>query len=306
MTHLVVGGGGFIGREVVSRLVEDGRTVVCADVDWHDSLPEAATRVDCDVTDSERVAEVVATHGPDRVVHLSSLLTSQTADSPRYGIEVNSQGTANVMHAAATNGVDRLVYASSIAAYGDPADYAESVLEDAEVPAVFSRYPVTLYAATKQFNEYQGRFYDDNYDTRVVGVRPGVVFGPGRSSGLAGWASSFVSAPAHGETGHIPIPPDEEMSMVFRDDVAEIFVTLCGASSVTDDAYNTGGHRVTARRLADIVESELGEPVTCDESGDPIGLIPGPSHERAREEFGYDLTPLPKSIRDHAAAARGE
>lgn len=306
MTHLVVGGGGFIGRDVVRQLLDDGRSVVCADVDWPDSLPDGAIRVECDVTDSHRVAEVVAAHDPDRVIHLSSLLTAETADAPRYGVEVNSQGTANIMHAAATAGVDRVVYASSIAAYGDPADYAGSVVEDAEVPAVFSRYPVTLYAATKQLNEYQARFYDEHYDTRIVGVRPGVVFGPGRSSGLAGWASSFVSAPARGETGHIPIPPDEEMSMVYRDDVAELFVTLCDAGTVTHDAYNTGGHRVTAGRLADLVEAELDEAVTCDPSGDPIGLIPGPSHERAREEFGYELTPLRTSIRDHAAVATVE
>jgi UDP-glucose 4-epimerase len=306
MSTIVFGGGGFIGRDLVQRLGSDGREVVCADVAWTDAVAEAAACIECDVRDQDVVTDLVSRFEPDRVVNLASLLTAQTAERPRYATAVNSAGMANVLQASADHGVDRVLYASSIAAYGRPDDHGEVVTEDAPVPAAFTRYPVTLYAATKQFNEYLARFYAAEHGLTVAGVRPGVVFGPGRASGLAGWASSFVSAPARGEDAQIPLRPDQEMSMVYRDDVARLFAVLHDADAVEHAAYNTGGHRISVRDLAALIDDEFAGSVSWDEGGDPLGLVAGPSHERARSEFGFELTPLVDAVHDHAASAGEE
>lgn len=303
MTTVVFGGGGFIGREILHRLADDSADLVCADIRWPETLPDLATCVECDVTDGERVADVLGTHDATRVVHLAYLLTAETTANPRYATAVNGLGTANVLQAAADQGVERVLYASSIATYGDPTYYDGTVTEDVEVPAVFSRFPVTLYSAMKQLNEYQGRLYDADHDMTVAGVRPGVVFGPGRSSGLAGWASSFVTDPARGGTGHIPLPADQAMSMVYRDDVAELFVRLHDAPTIAHDVYNTGGHHMTVREVADRIEAEFDGSITWEETGDPLGLVPDVSHERARRELGYELTPFDEAIRHHASVA---
>lgn len=303
MTTIVFGGGGFIGRRVVRNLAAECRDVVCADVRWPESLADVADCVECDVRADGAVADVMQHYEPSRVLNLASLLTTETADRPRFATAVNCQGMSNVLDAAGNAGVDRVVYASSIAAYGLPADHGDgTVTEETAVPAAFTRFPVTLYAATKQFNEYQAQFYADEYGMTVAGIRPGVVFGPGRESGLAGWASSFVSSPARGDRAHIPLRPDQAMSLVYRDDVAALFVALHDTRTVEHAAYNTGGHRVTVREVADLVDLEFDGSVSWDTDGDDLGLVADVSHERARDEFGYELTPLREAIRDHAAA----
>lgn len=302
MTILNIGGTGFIGAELTARLEDHGEDVVCFDIDPGTHRDLDATVVEGDVTDYDAVATAIDEHQPSRVIHLAYILTATAEKQPNAAVAVNCCGTDNVLHAAGEAGVDRVVYASSIAAYGWPDEYEGTIHEDVDIRAAAQQFPgMYLYGATKQFNEYQGNRYAREYDMDVIGVRPSIVFGPGRESGLSAWASGFVSDPARGAPGHIPCTPDQPLSMVYRDDVAELFAILTTASDVEWNVYNTGGHTVTTEELVELVEREIGGEVSMDPDANRLGLVADVSHDRARDEFGYELTPLATAVRDHAA-----
>jgi nucleoside-diphosphate-sugar epimerase len=302
MTVLNVGGTGFIGAALTEALIASGEEVVCFDR-RPGSVPAEATVVQGDVTDYDALASTFATHDPDAVAHLAYVLTAETESNPHDATRVNTVGTDNVFRAAVEHGVDRVVYASSIAAMGSHAEYGTPVTESMPVPAALSQFPrMSLYGAAKQFNEFQAREYERRDGLETVGIRPTVVFGPGRVRGRSTWASDFVTGPATGTDGHIACRPGQRLNMVYRDDVARLFHTATIADSVDHPIYLSGGHTVTARDLADRVESIVGGEVTCDPSAPEVELPADVSHERAHETFGFELTPLDESIRHHAAA----
>lgn len=305
MTTLIIGGTGFLGSAITERLSEENEDVVCVDIDpTFDGDDEDVTVVRGDVTVDDDLNEAVERYAPDRIVHLAYVLTAESEANPTRAVAVNCLGTDTAFRVAAAHDVDRVVYASSIAAYGRPEAYDDTVYEDSEAPAAFSQYPSYMYGATKQLNEYQARQYADREDINIVAIRPSVVFGPGRSGEIAQWASEFVSGPVRDESTVIPLPPEQDLSMVYRDDVADLFAEVALAERVDHDAYNTGGHVVTARKLAETVGRVVGGEVNCDPDGEPLRMVADLSHQRARDEFGYELTPLEEGIREHAEEAR--
>ncbi len=302
MTVLNVGGTGFIGSALTESLLAAGEDVVCFDI-RQGSVPSAATVETGDVTDYKTLSDVVEAYEPDAIAHLAYVLTAETESDPHRATRVNCVGTDNVFRAAVEHGIDRVVYASSIAAMGSQTEYSEPVTESMAVPAALSQFPhMSLYGSSKQFNEFQAREYERRAGLDTVGIRPTVVFGPGRERGRSTWASDFITDPATGDDGHIACPPDQRLNMVYRDDVARLFRMAIQADSVEDPVYLSGGHTVTARQLADRVESVVGGTVTCDPSAPEVELPAVVSHERATRAFGYGLTPLDDSIRSHVAA----
>lgn len=306
MTTLIFGSAGFIGATLTESLARGGEPVICFDVDALDTDDETVTSITGDVTDYAAVEDAVGTYEPDRVVNLAYVLGAESDQSPERAVRVNCVGMDNVLRAAVAGGVDRVVYASSIAAYGPPDAHPGSIREGDASPAAHTAYPLLFYSATKQLNEYQVRLYADRSEgaTGVVAVRPSIVFGPGREGGLTQWASDVVTRPARDESVHLPFRPEQPLDLVYRDDVAALIRELLAAEAPAHDAYNTGGITVTARELADAVTDEVGGSVTFDGDADPIPLVADVSHERAAAEFGYDVTPLREAIRRHAEEVR--
>lgn len=293
-------GGGFIGSPVANRLVECGESVVCLDRDA-EAIPDTTDidAVTADITDRDAIATAVEMYDLDRIIHLAYMLAAEMERHPTRAIKVDCLGVDNVFNAAAEAGVERVVFASSSAVYGRPGNYDGTVSENTTIPAAFTEFPTYLYAATKQLNEYQARNYTAHTDLDVVCVRPSLVIGPGRGSGATKWASSFITDPACGEMGHIPLRPDERLGLIYYKDVARLFVELAVSEPVSHHTYNTGGHVVSVREAATLVEDVFGETVTWDDEADPLPLVADLSSDRARHEFDYDFTSLEAAIRDH-------
>lgn len=294
---LVLGGAGYLGTALGGRLREAGATAIRADV-----RPDTDV-VECDVTDEENLEAVVTAHDPDTVVNMAYLLGSPSEANPDRALSVNCLGMQNVLDVAAAAGVDRVVYASSIAVYGLPEAHDGAITEDAASPAAYSQYPAMLYSATKQLNEYQARLAADRHGMEVVAVRPSLVFGPGHTSGPHAVWTEFAAAPARGETVEIPHRADQRLGLVHRDDVAELFARVTLADRPAHHAYNTGGHVVTVRELIERIDRLFPGTARADPEADRAGLVADVSHDRARHAFGYELTALDEALRDTARDA---
>jgi nucleoside-diphosphate-sugar epimerase len=134
---LITGGGGYLGSQVVARLaaLPDGERPAL--IVSHD-LREPAVRLPqvdylaCDIR-SPQLAEAIALHRIDVVVHLAAIMPSGKAQTRDFEYDVDVNGTRRLLDACVQHGVKRIVVSSSGAAYGYHFDNAPWLTEDMPV-----------------------------------------------------------------------------------------------------------------------------------------------------------------------------
>ena len=182
MKTFITGAGGFVGLNLVERLLRDGERV--AGFSQHPlqqawsthfaSLPGELTIEVGDVRDPAGIGGALRRHRPDAVVHLA-VITSSAARERREAasiVEVNLVGLTNTMMAAAEHEVGRFVYPSSIAVFGPNTSDGGILSEDS------AHDPQTLYAITKSAGEHIVARLGDLLQLDWVVGRLGRVFGP--------------------------------------------------------------------------------------------------------------------------------
>jgi UDP-glucuronate 4-epimerase len=201
---LVTGALGCLGAWTVKALVDLGEEPVGFDLGSDDGrlrlvLSDEArarvTLVEGDVTDDAAVARALDEHGITNVVHLAALQVPFCRADPERGARVNVHGTVVVFEAvkARLNRIRGLAYASSTAVYNES--------DPSPAPESGGTAPSTLYGVYKLANEGTARVYWVDDDVASIGIRPYVVYGPGRDQGLTSGPSVAMAAAARGE-GH--------------------------------------------------------------------------------------------------------
>jgi len=240
MTTLITGGTGFIGAHIARRLLADGERVVTLDNlpsnVIHGVLePEEITEVTMtvgDVTSLRDVARAIQDHGVDRVVHLASLLHPASNQNPPLAIGVNIGGQATVLEAARAFGLQRVVWASSVVVFGDRSHHAPGpVAEDAP------HHPENLYAATKSFDERLTQHYVDEWGVDAIGLRPSVVYGPGRVRGATSFVNELLK-PVVGQAAVVPFG-DDVVDFQYVEDIAALFATCLTVPRPRSSVFNT-------------------------------------------------------------------
>lgn len=175
MRSLVTGGAGFIGGHLVEALVSEGDEVVVLDDfstgQWSNlaAVRDRVTVIEGSVADEAAVARAVA--GCQRVFHQAAIASvPATIERPVHTQRVNLAGTLNVLEASRAAGVQRLVFASSAALYGDQG--ARACRED------MTPQPQSPYAIEKLAAEHYVRLYAQIYGLHTVALRYFNVFGP--------------------------------------------------------------------------------------------------------------------------------
>jgi nucleoside-diphosphate-sugar epimerase len=297
---LVTGVGGLIGAAVLRRLVADGIAVVAADRTRPPDLDLDGMAVPFlahDLPDQQRWHDAILRFGIRRVVHAGGVSGPMLLrDNPSRVCEINLLGLGGLLEAARIHHLGRIVWFSSIVAYGNRPDLA-SVDEDTPLR------PDTVYGATKAAGEALVHAYHAEYGVDAVALRVASCYGAGRTTscmirtliedGLAGRVSRIH--PAAGRT----------RQHVFVDDVVGAVRGALDASALRQRAYNVGpGY---AQSLSEIVEQVRKAVPGTEAVLDPQGLAwntfgLGPLVvDAARRDLGF--SPL-TSIADGAAATR--
>ncbi|MGA2012429.1 MAG: NAD-dependent epimerase/dehydratase family protein [Solirubrobacteraceae bacterium] len=173
LTVAVTGPTGDIGRSLtraLERSREVGRITAMARSPFDPAAEGLRKTVyrRADVLDADAVAEVIA--GADVVVHLAFVIMGDIAETT----SVNLQGSRNVFEAAIAAGASRLVYTSSVAAYGFGADNPPLLTEDLEPRGTRRHY----YSAQKAELEMVLRELLEGVPTQAYVFRPCIVAGP--------------------------------------------------------------------------------------------------------------------------------
>lgn len=260
---LVIGAMGCLGAWVVRLLLDEGTPTVAFDLSTNDSRlrliatdDELAriTFVAGDITDTDAVARVVADHGITHVVHCAALQVPFVRADPPAGARVNVLGTVNVFEAVrrAQDTVRGFAYASSAAVFGPPERYPDGIVAD-DSPL----YPeANLYGVFKQANEGTARIYAAEAGIASIGLRPFIVYGPGRDQGMTSTPTIAMAAAAAGRPYRINF--GGSLYVNFAPDAAATFIAA--ARRATDGArvFNIPGLSV---HMADIVDAiERAEP----------------------------------------------
>lgn len=259
---LVTGGGGFIGAWTIATLLERGHTPIVLDVETPGPFVRRliGPRVEdiCwaigDITDEALIDRLV--RGVDAVIHLAGVLMPFCSANPVPGARINVVGSTAVFAAAAKEGVRGVAYASSAAVYS---------------PTGLETAPSSLYGAYKRSVEVIAAAFHAEFGLSTAGIRPLVVYGPGRQTGASAGMTLACRAAAVGEG--FQIEHGGTIDAVFVADVADAFVKSALDPVPGAHSWALSGRMISVEEIAAVIEREApGVRVTAGSGG--LGIHP--------------------------------
>jgi UDP-glucuronate 4-epimerase len=307
---LITGALGCIGAWTVRNLVREGTPVVVFDLAsdprrlkliMSDDELARVTFVTGDITDLEALERALDDHAITRVIHLAALQIPFVRANPPLGARVNVVGTVNVFEAVARrrDRIGSLVYASSAAVY-DAVDAGESGV----VAHGAAGHPTTLYGVFKQANEGTARVYWQDAQVASIGLRPYIVYGPGRDQGLTSSPTKAMVAAALGKPYHIPY--GGRAAYQYADDVARTFIACARAPFQGAEIFNLGGSVATMGEIVAAIEAAAPEVrglITFDDK--PLPFPEAFDAAPLEQVIGaLPFTPLAQAVADTIALFR--
>ncbi len=257
---LVTGGAGFIGSHLVDRLVADGHAVTVLDdlsTGRREHVSQEVELVQGSVADRELVDGLFSRGRFDAVLHLAGQASIRISfASPEIDLTTNVLGTINVVRACHDSGVRRLLHASSMTIYGEPA----RIPTPEDEPCV----PVSYYGVTKLAAERYVHIAAEGPDSglAVTSLRMFNVYGPRQSiaNPYQGVLAIFIGNVLRGEPITIHGDGGQTRDFVYVDDVVDAWVRLLDLPASFGRVLNVGSGRETSvNELADSVLRSFGQ-----------------------------------------------
>lgn len=296
MKCVVTGGCGFIGSNLVDRLVQMGHRVLVLDdlSDGSDTrLNAAAELIIGSVTDIDTV--LAATRSADWIFHTAALPRIQrSVDDPIGTHHVNVTGTLNVLCAAQRNGVRRVINSSSSSVYGDQPTHL--MRED------MAPNPKSPYALQKLMGEQYAEVFARLHQLLVVSLRYFNVYGPGQPSdgAYALVIPRFLKMKAEGQPMTVYGDGTQTRSYTHVDDVVEanILAATASLSPVTHTVLNIGTEVETSvNEIAAIIGGPV-RHIVPNPRADFEELRKAADYSKARSMIGWEpRAPFSSGIR---------
>jgi len=300
---LVTGGAGYIGGTVANALIDDGHEVVIYDNLCHarrDLIPPRAEFIDGDLAYRAKLESIFGDRSFDGVMHFAALIEAgESMKFPELYFRNNTASTLSLLEAMIATKVNRLVFSSTAAVYGEPE--SAPIREDAKLQ------PTNTYGESKLLVEHMLRWINQIHGFRYASLRYFNVAG-------AIVDSNGARGEAHEPESHlIPLILDVALGLrknikIFgqdyptsdgtcvRDyihvgDLAKAHLLAFKALATRDKLiYNLGsGKGFTVREVIESARRVTGRPIEVEElprrPGDPAVLVA--SSEKIAEELGW-------------------
>jgi UDP-glucose 4-epimerase len=255
---LVTGGAGFVGGNLVRRLMREGADVTVLDdlfTGLRENLPPGGfTFVEGSVCDPPTVENLVAQN--EVVFHAAARNIVVSTRNPREDFETNIGGTLNVLLAARATGIRRLVYTSSTSVYGNPRYLP--INEDDRLELL------TPYAVSKLAGEHYCTAFFESYGLPTVSVRYSNIFGPGQdpANPYCGVVAKFIEAMFAGRPPMIHGDGNQTRDFTYIDDAVEATLLAATSERALGEVFNVGtGIETSVNRLAEALIAVTGAHV---------------------------------------------
>lgn len=299
MKILVTGGAGYIGGTVAQSLLQKGHIVTVYDNLCHAQrslVPHGVEFIEGDIADRQRLEELFRSGSYEGVMHFAALIEAgESMKQPEVYFRNNTASTLSLLEAMLCTGVNRLVFSSTAAVYGEPE--STPIREDAALK------PTNAYGESKLLVEYMLSWFHKVHGLRYASLRYFNVAGAAEGRGEAHEPEShlipLILDVALGRRKNIKIfgkdypTPDGTCvrDYIHVSDLADAhLLAFQGLEQKDRLIYNLGnGKGFTVREVVESVRRVTGHPIPIVEEprrlGDPAVLIA--SSERIMKELGW-------------------
>jgi UDP-glucose 4-epimerase len=256
---LVTGGAGFIGSHLIEELLSRGLEVTSIDdyvagkkENLKDFLGNPNFReVNCDITDYNKLKQYF--EGIDIVFHQAASKKTICLNDPRRDLEINAQGTFNVLELARDFGVKKVVHASTGSVYGEALYYPQDETHPLN--------PTSYYGVSKLAGEKYASAFDRLYGLDTTVLRYFHVYGPRQEySDVGGVVSIFIRRAIKNQPLIIFGDGTQQRSFTYVRDVVAANILVALRKETKGECYNcASGIKVTVKELADKVLASLGK-----------------------------------------------
>jgi UDP-glucose 4-epimerase len=296
---LVTGGAGYVGGTVAELLLQKGHEVTIYDNLCHghrSMVPAKAEFIEGDLADRSRLEQIFASWKFDGVMHFAALIEAgESMKKPELYFRNNSASTLTLFEAMLAKGVNRLVFSSTAAVYGEPE--STPIREDAPLR------PTNTYGESKLLVEHMLTWLNRVHGFRYASLRyfnvAGAIEGRGEAHEPESHLIPLILDVALGKRKSIKIfgqdypTPDGTCirDYVHVQDLAHAHLLALEALKDRDRLiYNIGnGHGFTIREVIESARRVTGHPIPVEEAerrpGDPAVLIA--SSEKIERELGW-------------------
>ena len=299
MKILVTGGAGYIGGTVALRLLAAGHNVLIYDNFSHghrDLVPTGIQLIEGDLADREQLTRIFRDEQVDAVMHFAALIEAgESMKQPEIFFRNNTASTLSLLEAMLASGVDRLVFSSTAAVYGEPR--STPIEEDAVLA------PTNAYGESKLLVEHMLTWLNRIHGLRYASLRyfnvAGAVEGRGEAHEPESHLIPLILDVALGRRKSIKVfgqdypTPDGTCirDYVHVGDLADAHILALDALGTHSRLiYNIGnGHGFSVREVVESVRRVTGHPIPLLEEprrpGDPAVLVA--SSKRIMDELGW-------------------
>lgn len=299
---LVTGGAGFIGSHTADRLLAEGFEVTVLDNLRSGSLENISHNVGKngfqfiigDIRDKQLVNDLVS--HTDCIVHLAALVSvPESVQDPTLTHDINVNGTLNLLKASAHSNVERFVYASSCAVYGDA--------DTLPLKEEYLAKPESPYGVSKLRAENYVLKYFKDFELKTVCLRYFNVYGPRQvCSDYSGVITKFLKSIEKNLPLTVFGDGEQTRDFVYIEDVVQANLLALKSEKAAGEVFNIGtGAATSINQLANMLLEIAGKktlPIMhCKaREGDIRHSVADVS--KAREKIGYNpKVPLSDGLR---------
>lgn len=253
MKVLVTGGSGFIGSWISNKLYEEGYKVSILDIKDPPKRVNYHSFIKGDIRNESLV--VNALKHIDCVIHLAALISvEESISKPMLYHDVNVIGTLNLLNASVKMKVEKFIYISSAAVYGNP----QYLPIDEKHPL----RPLSPYGASKASGELYVLTYNNAYNLHTVILRLFNVYGPRNEIRYSSVIDKFVIRALRNKPLIIYGDGQQTRDFIFIDDVADAIARSIDVDEAINEIINIGcGKPVTIKDLARTILTLTGRDI---------------------------------------------
>jgi nucleoside-diphosphate-sugar epimerase len=259
---IIFGGSGFLGSWIVKAFLKKGYSVSIFDLKIQKELLSHVVGNDInkikfingDITNYDHVQEAI--NDMDHVINLAGLMTPDCSSNPILGAKVNVLGSINVFEALKKNNNKFLVYASSAGVFGQKDHYYP--------------FPETHYGAYKLAVEGVARAYLNEDGISSVGIRPYVIYGPGREVGGTAGVTLACKAAKQGDSYTVNF--SGKAGFVYVQDVVDLVEMSIGKIPSGSLTLNINGITADVSDFINLIKKNI--PLSdIGIEGDPLSVV---------------------------------